>query len=70
MKIAIVSSSIRIGRKSHRMALFFKNYITENKIASVDLIDLNEYSFPIFEERLSNMKNPPPDVLQFAERII
>jgi NAD(P)H-dependent FMN reductase len=69
MNIAIISSSVRIDRMSHRIALFLKNYVTENKMATVDLIDLNEYKFPIFEERLRNIKNPLPGALQFADRI-
>lgn len=69
MTIAIISASVRAGRRSHRIALFFRNYITENNLANVELLDLNEYKFPIFEERLSNMADPLPEVLQFAEKI-
>src|SRR4051812_15557402 len=69
MNIAIISSSIRIGRKSHRVALFFQNYITENALGTVDMLDLNEYKFPVFEERLQFMKDPSPAVLQFANKI-
>jgi len=69
MKIAIISASVRIGRNSHRIALFFKNYIEANKLATVDLLDLKEYQFPIFEERLKALKNPPTEVVQFAEKI-
>jgi hypothetical protein len=52
MKIAIICASIRIGHNGPRVALFFKNYIETNKVATVDLLDLNKYRFPIFEERL------------------
>ena len=69
MNIAIISASIRIGRNSHRVALFFKNYIEENKCATVDLLDLKEFQFPIFEERLRNLKNPSSNILDFAARI-
>ncbi len=69
MNIAIISSSIRIGRKSHRITLFFKKYIEENKLATVELLDLMEYQFPIFGDRLKALKNPAADVLQFAEKI-
>jgi NAD(P)H-dependent FMN reductase len=69
MKICIISSSIRIGRKSHRIALFFKRYIEENKLAEAEILDLNEYKFPIFEERLRFMKDAPANVLAFAEKI-
>ena len=69
MNIAIISASVRIGRNSHRVALFFSNYITENNLGTVDILDLNEYKFPIFDERLRNLKDPSPAVLQFAEKI-
>jgi len=69
MNIAVISASVRIGRNSHRVALFFKNYIEKNKCATVDLLDLNEFHFPIFEERLRNLKNPSANVLDFAGRI-
>jgi NAD(P)H-dependent FMN reductase len=69
MKIAIISASVRIGRNSHRVALFFKNYIETNNLAAVDLLDLNEYKFPIFEERLRNSKEPSVPMLIFADKI-
>jgi NAD(P)H-dependent FMN reductase len=69
MNIVILSASVRIGRNSHRVALFFKKYIEENNLASVDLVDLHAYQFPIFDERLRLMKNPSADVLDFAARI-
>lgn len=67
--IALLSSSVRTGRNSHRVSLFLRNYISENGLASVDLIDLAEYEFPVFDERLKFMKDPSEDVLEFAERI-
>lgn len=69
MKIAIISASVRLGRKSHRVALFFKNYIEKNALATVDMLDLNEYQFPIFDERLQNIKEPTPSMLHFSEAI-
>ena len=69
MNIAIISASVRLERKSHRIALFFKKYIEEKKLSTVEILDLNEYKFPIFEERLRFMKDPPPPVLQFAEKV-
>ncbi|MES2761492.1 MAG: NAD(P)H-dependent oxidoreductase [Bacteroidota bacterium] len=69
MKIAIISASIRTGRASHRVALYFQKYITENKMGEVLLLDLNEYKFPIFEERLKNMQDAPKEAKQFSEEI-
>jgi NAD(P)H-dependent FMN reductase len=48
--ISIISSSIREGRASHRIALYFKNYLEENNLAEVKLHDLVQYNFPLFNE--------------------
>lgn len=69
MTIAIISASVRTGRNSHRAALYFQNYITEQGIATIKILDLNTYKFPIFEERLKFLSNPPTQVVQFAEEI-
>jgi len=67
--IAIISSSVRIGRISHRVALYFKNYLADSKLASAELVDLQAYNFPLFEERLRFQASPAPNVLDFASRI-
>jgi len=36
--IAIISASIRIGRNSHRVALYFKNYLESGNLATADEI--------------------------------
>lgn len=69
MKLSIISASVRLGRKSHRVALYFKKFIEENNLAKVNIIDLAEYKFPIFEERLRLMPNPTQDILNFAKVI-
>lgn len=68
-KIVILSSSVRLGRKSNRVAVFFVNYIKENNIAAVELVDLDAYSFPIFEERLKFLQDPPASLQEYATRI-
>ncbi|MEJ5992896.1 NADPH-dependent FMN reductase [Pedobacter sp. Du54] len=67
--ISILSSSVRLGRKSHRVALFLKNYLEENNLAEVNIIDLAHYNFPIFEERLRLIPNPTEEVLDFTKKI-
>ncbi len=67
--IAILSASVRTGRHSHRVALYFKKYIEENKLAAVEILDLNEYQFPLFNERLKYQPDPSPSVVEFASRI-
>jgi NAD(P)H-dependent FMN reductase len=69
MTIAIISASIRTGRNSHRVALFFENYIKTHQLGETTLLDLNEYQFPIFEERLKNMADPLKKAVEFSEAI-
>lgn len=68
-KIIILSASVRLNRNSHRVALFFSKYITEQQLAEVEMLDLHEYKFPIFEERLRFMKDPPAILVEVSEKI-
>jgi len=67
--ISIISSSIRPDRKSHRVALYFRNYLGRTYHLAPELIDLKEYGFPIFSETFKTMKNPSDEVLDFVEKI-
>ncbi len=68
-KIAIISPSVRLGRKSHRVALWFKSYLEDNNLAAADILDLAEYRFPLFDERLKKQPDPLPEAMEFAARI-
>lgn len=68
--IAIISASVRTGRKSHRVALFFKRYLEENDLATSEILDLKEYDFPVFEERFSYQPEPSEKAQDFRDRII
>jgi NAD(P)H-dependent FMN reductase len=68
--ISIISSSIRTERKSHNVALYFQDYLNENRLATVEILDLASYNFPIFEERLKNQSNPSLIALEFKNKII
>lgn len=67
--ISIISASVRTGRKSNRVATYFKNYIEENKLAAAEILDLDKYQFPVFNERLKLQKNPLPETIEFADKI-
>jgi len=69
MHIVVLSASVRRGRNSHRVALYFQNYITENNLATVDMVDLSSFNFPVFDERLQYMPDPADNVLDFQKRI-
>jgi len=68
-KILIISSSIREGRKSDRVARYFLNYISDNKLGEAEIADLDRYNFPIFTERRKNLKDIPPGLQEFTDRI-
>jgi NAD(P)H-dependent FMN reductase len=66
----ILSSSVRTGRASHRVALYFQQYMAEHQLGTTEILDLNQYQFPIFDERLQYQKNPSSQVVAFADKII
>jgi NAD(P)H-dependent FMN reductase len=68
-RIGIISSSVRIGKKSDRVALFFKNYINIHQLGEAELVDLAQYDFPIFKERLYLLKDPPKALIAFSDLI-
>lgn len=67
--IAIISSSVRTARNSHRIALYFRQFIEKNNIATVEILDLAAYDFPIFHERLRLQENPATVTLEFAKKV-
>jgi NAD(P)H-dependent FMN reductase len=68
--VAIILSSIRKGRNSNRIALYLKKYLEENNLSSAEILDLLEYKFPLFEERLKFLPSPTSAVLDFVRKII
>ncbi len=66
--IAIISASVRSGRNSHRVALFLKQYLEQQQLGA-EMLDLNEYRFPLFEERLKYQATPSAKVMQFAGKV-
>ncbi|MDP4290913.1 MAG: NADPH-dependent FMN reductase [Bacteroidota bacterium] len=67
--IAIISASVREGRQSHRVALYFRKLIEENNLATAEIVDLKEFNFPLFDERLSRQPHPTVKAILFAEKI-
>jgi NAD(P)H-dependent FMN reductase len=67
--ISIISSSVRTERISHRVALYFKNFLEKNNLATAEILDLNKYNFPLFDERLKYQVSPQGNVVDFAEKI-
>ncbi len=67
--IVIISSSVRTGRSSHRVALYLKNYLESKNRSTVEILDLKVCNFPLFDERLRFQKNPTTEMLDFSSKI-
>jgi NAD(P)H-dependent FMN reductase len=68
-RICVVSSSVRKGRGSHRAALYIRNLLKEKYSVDAEILDLLEYNFPLFEERLEFLESPSPETVNFAEKV-
>ncbi|NNC83462.1 MAG: NAD(P)H-dependent oxidoreductase [Flavobacteriales bacterium] len=69
MKILILSSSVRQGRNSHRVALFLQERLLSREGVEVDLFDLEAVDFPLFSERLSRLEEPSDSLKEYAQRV-
>jgi NAD(P)H-dependent FMN reductase len=67
--ISIISSSIRTSRKSHNVALYLLKYISDNYKVKVEILDLKNYNFPIFDAPLKYQDTPSLEVLEFKNKI-
>jgi NAD(P)H-dependent FMN reductase len=68
LRIAIISPSVRKGRNSHRVALYLSNLLKETNIEP-EILDLLQYNFPLFNERLKFQESPAQEMIDFAEKI-
>jgi NAD(P)H-dependent FMN reductase len=69
MHIAILSASTRINRQSHRVALGLERIINEGGQHTAEVLDLAAYQFPIMEEVLTKLPQPPDGLAEFAEKL-
>lgn len=67
-KVAIISSSLRETRKSHRVALYIERMAQQLGCETI-MLDLKAYNFPLFTERLIHISHPSNELLQFAHQI-
>ena len=67
--VAILLGSIRKGRQSLKVAEFFFNYLNQKRVANTEIIDLKEYNFPLFEERLRFLPTPDQKIIDFSNKI-
>ena len=69
MKISIISGSTRINRQSHRVSLNLFETLKDQSQHEIQLLDLAEFQFPVFEEVLVKHPNPPKGLVDFAKNI-
>ncbi len=69
MHIAILSSSTRLNRQSHRAALGLARLIEPSSDHTVEVLDLAAYQFPLLEEVLHRHPNAPDGLQEFAEKV-
>jgi NAD(P)H-dependent FMN reductase len=67
--IPIIVGSTRRDRQSIKVARFVLNKTQERQGVQTELLDLQEYDFPIMEERLHHRDDPPPRLQEFADKI-
>lgn len=68
-QIAVISSSVREGRLSDRVALYLKKFLEEMPGVKAGILDLKEYDFPLFEERFVYQRQPSEKLLDFTEHL-
>ena len=67
--IPIIAGSTRRERQSIKVARFVFARLRERKGVETELLDLLEYNFPIMEERLHRLNDPPPRLKEYGEKI-
>lgn len=67
--IPIILGSTRRGRRTPRAAYFIADRMKQTRRIKSEILDLVEYEFPMIEERLRFRDDPPPQVLEFSEKL-
>jgi NAD(P)H-dependent FMN reductase len=66
-QLLIISSSVRRERRSHGVAVYLADFAKRTGLANVELFDLKEANFPVFEERLQYLPDPPVKAVEFGK---
>ncbi len=69
MRIAILSSSTRVNRQSHRAALGLAHFIEKHGVHTAEILDLAVSNFPLLEEVLHRHPNAPTGLAEFADQV-
>lgn len=67
--IPVIEGTTRRGRQSIKVARFVYKRLRQRETVETELLDLEEYDFPIMEERLRFRDDPPPRLREFSDKI-
>ena len=71
MKVAIISGTKRIGRKSHLVATYLQSLSESHAdVNEIVMLDVADYDFPVMEERFDRHPNPPARLEEFHKHLI
>jgi len=68
-RLLIISCSVRRERRSHGVAVYLSGFAERSGLARVELFDLKAANFPLFEERLQYLPDPPAMAVEFGKAV-
>jgi NAD(P)H-dependent FMN reductase len=68
-QLLIISASVRRERRSTGVAVYLAGFVQRTGLAKVDLFDLKAANFPVFEERLQYLADPPAKAVEFGKAV-
>ncbi len=69
MRIEIISGSPRVHSVTHRVALYIKNWLSQNSDHEVDIIDMKDWSVPPVQSVWSTVDKAPLELQPLAQRV-
>jgi NAD(P)H-dependent FMN reductase len=68
-QLLIISCSVRRERRSHGVAVYLADFVKRAGLAEAELFDLKAANFPVFEERLQYLPDPPANAVEFGRMV-
>ena len=69
MEIAVILGTTRWGRQSEKVAKELLKRLELDSDFKITFLDIAQYPFPVFEERISYHPNPPEKLLEFSRKV-
>ncbi|MGC2457561.1 MAG: NAD(P)H-dependent oxidoreductase [Gallionellaceae bacterium] len=68
-QLLVLSCSVRRERHSHGVAVYLADFVERKGLAKVERFDLKAANFPVFEERLQFLPDPPAMAAEFGKAV-